>query len=47
METIQLKNEFEYLLIQYIMQTSNNRSIDYIAKRLNALKKTFLIGENS
>lgn len=42
MKTIQLKNEFEYLVIQYIMETSNDKSIDYISKRLNSLKKVFL-----
>ena len=42
METIQLNNEFEYLLIQYILKTTNNKNVFYIYERLNSIKKMCL-----
>jgi len=42
MKTIQLNNEFEYMLIQYILETSTDKSIHNILRRLNTLKKMFL-----
>jgi len=42
MKTTQLRDEVEYMLVQYIMKTSTNRSIDYIVERLNELKKQFV-----
>jgi len=42
MKTVQLNNEFEYLIIQYILETSTDKSIHNILSRLNRLKKMFL-----
>lgn len=39
MKKIQLRDEIEYMLIQYVLETSKDKSINHILNRLIALKK--------
>jgi hypothetical protein len=42
MKIFQLKDELEYLLIQYILETSKDKSISHILNRLVTLKKMIM-----
>ncbi len=38
MKTIQLRDELEFKLIQYILETSKDKSVKYVLNRLEVLK---------
>ena len=42
MKKIQLRDEIEYMLIQYVLETSKDKSINHILNRLIALKKMIM-----
>lgn len=42
MKKIQLRDEIEYMLIQYVLETSKDKSINHILNRLVALKKMIM-----
>jgi len=41
MKNIELKNEFEFQLLQYILLTSKDKSIHHIFERLSSFMKMF------